>query len=1080
MADRIQVYSNDLISLIESDGSKIPISIVIECDGSRLYVSVSCDKETDTTFQITYSGLTKTWDDSYVTIAFDYSYKYTKRLNLSGSFDYTGTQVTSIPLTWTTEYPYAAPDAPTEITIPTEIMSGSRFTVKWSAVTGAENYVLRRYVTTDDTDSDTWETVTTTTARSYIDTALDGWKKVRYNVRAMQYGKYSPYKYTSTVAITPVAVTPDAPSAISFTSVQAGRECVVTWAESSNAVSYNLQRSVDEASYTDIYSGSDTSYTDIIGSAWNSVQYRVCAVSSTGNLSDYLVSAFAEISHISTDLLTAVRNHTEQDIKLVFGDNEIIGKSKISLSSGVVITDILNGDTDYVFGKCPCRQLETTLINTDGEFNGFDFAREFALKIGVKVNGEFVYSDIGIFKGERPEKVRGKLIEFTAYDRMQSLETSASEFIEELQFPTTLSDIFEGLCVFCGISHVGTSLLNGDKEFAFNPFSSSDYTCREVLGWIAEANGNYARFNGIGKLELIDFNFKPHTILKSDRFDLSESDFETPQLSCLECYNSYGDQLVTVGSGNNTYVISDNPFLYIENDTEIESLKPYIERIFNKISDFPAYNPIYIRCEWYPDIRSGDIISVVDDYGETKTLPIFAQTIYWNSFGKVEYESTGGTSREIATIEQRELEEIKKKMLRGTDLSTAVESFLSTQKGIASIKSAVDGKYVEISDGSTITSTATIEQLIRSTEDNIESKISLTAGIGKGTIGSNVQAILTLFANKDSSSIGLSANAINLTATPVPETETVYPATLLPQNNKTDDGVTVYKFESRSNGEFISTNYDTTNSFAYGIISLTFDEETVISLQTSFDGDTTEDVGLVSELDTALNLDTSIDNTNVFYSTESGSSLLQGAMTVPKGTHFFVVKFVRGSSKILGYEATDYYFSVTVSAQRQVMGRNTTLKLSSKNITLSTANLDISGTVTFSDLSTPGKTIISGANVTTDTLKVKSIYFNSDDDVKILESKIKEKYETIDFGLMNEIKGSSATQQMNLYAREFNFIYSGESSGSRDGLLIDMADMSFTPLRNARWNLGSESYAFNRIYCNRLYFADGTYINTAP
>lgn len=1080
MADRIQVYTNGFVSIIDSSGEKIPIGIVVECDGSILYVTINCDKETDATFQIIYSNITKTWDDSFITIAFNYSYKYAKRIDLSGNFDYSGTQVTSIPLTWTTEYPYPAPSAPDEITIPTEIKSGNRFTIKWSAVTGAENYVLRRYVTTDDTSSDAWETVTTTTARSYIDTALADWKKVRYNVRAMQYGKYSPYKYTSTVAITPVSIIPEAPTSITFTSVKAGQECTVSWAESANAVSYQLQRSVDGASYTDVYSGSDTSYTDVIGSVWNSVQYRVCAVSSTGDLSDYSMSAIAEISHISTDLLTAIRNHAEQDIQLVFGDNEIIGKSKISVSSGVVITDILNGDTDFVFGKCPCKQLETTLINTDGEFNGFDFAREFALKIGVKVNGEFVYSNVGIFKGERPEKVRGKLIEFTAYDRMQSLETSASEFIEGLQFPTTLSDIFETLCVFCGVSHVSTSLLNGDKEFTFNPFSSSGYTCREVLAWIAEANGSYARFNGIGKLELIDFNLKPHTILRSDRFDLSESDFETPQISCLECYSSYGDQLVTVGDGNNTYVISDNPFLYIENDTEIEALKPYVERIFNKISSFPAYNPICVRCEWYPDVQSGDIISAIDDYGETKTLPIFAQTIRWNGFGKVEYESTGGVNREIAPIEQRELEEIKKKMLRGTDLSTAVESFLSTQEGMASIKSAVDGKYVEISDGSTITSTATIEQLIRSTEDNIESKISLTAGIGKGTIGSNVQAILTLFANKDSSSISLSANAIKLTAVPVPETETVYPASLLPQSDKTDDGTTVYKFESRNNGEFISTNYDTTNSFAYGIISLTFDEETEISLQTAFDGDTTEDVGLISELDTALSLGTSIDSTNVFYSTESGSSLLQGAMTVPKGTHFFVVKFVRGTSKILGYESADYYFSVTVSAQRQVTGRNTTLKLTSKNVTLSTANLDISGTVTFSDLSTPGKTIISGANVTTDTLKVKSIYFNSDDDVKILESKIKEKYETIDFGLMNEIKGSSATQQMNLYAREFNFIYSGESSGSGDGLLIDMADMSFTPLRNSRWNLGSKTYAFNRIYCNRLYFTDGTYIDTAP
>lgn len=718
-----------------------------------------------------------------------------------------------------------------------------------------------------------------------------------------------------------------------------------------------------------------------MGSAWLTVQYRVCAYDSNNNSSDYKTSDVFSVAQPIASLLEAIRAHTEQDIKITFADNTVLGKADVAITGdGVKITDILNGDTDYTFGKAVCKQVEMTLFNVDNKFNNFDFTQEFTLQIGVKVGAAFQYVTVGVFKGERPDKVRGKLIDFTAYDRMQKFEVSASDFIENMTFPVTLGAVFSSLCAAVGVEPITTTFTNSTKNFTFNPFSTSDYTAREVLAWIAEAAGCYARVNADGKVELNTFTTNSYKILKTDRFEMSESEFETPVIGKLECYTSYGDQLVTAGTGTNTYVISDNPFLYIENDTEIPALQPYVNAIYAKASLFPAYSPIAVRAEWYPEIKCGDIITVVNDYDEVKTLPIFSQTIKWNGFGKVEYESTGGLVREIEPVQQRELEAIKKSMLRDTDLSTAVESYLNTQEGKASITSAVEGKFVEVSSGSTITTTTAIEQLIQKTEKGIESKISLSASYGSGTIGSNVRALLTLFANADSSSIRLSANALDLTATETAgstsaEEVGTYDGYPDPDGNVPvgDASIADYEFTKTSDGYYTSQNAGVHKSFSYGGLKFNFTKSTAITIRCISYGEAEYDYGIVSNLDTMLEWDNKADATGVKKAfsgeNESSSSYVDLTMTVPPGSHFITFKYIKDSS----VHKNGDYFKIKCFIQKTSRGK-ATISLKSGNVQISSADINFNGLVTFTDLSTSGATTIDGGNVTTDNLYVNKVF----------------------------------------------------------------------------------------------------------
>lgn len=974
------------------------------------------------------------------------------------------------------------PPAPATITVPSAITAGDSIAVSWGAVSGADSYTLERSANGGD-----FTQIYSGIATSYADTALATWSKVQYRVASVKDNVSS--DWTTSVERTveakePEPTAPSTPETITVPALTAGQTATISWAGVSNAAGYALQRSVDGASYMTVYRGENTSYIDTVGSAWLTVQYRVCAYDSNNNSSDYKTSDVFSVAQPIASLLEAIRAHTEQDIKITFADNTVLGKADVAITGdGVKITDILNGDTDYTFGKAVCKQVEMTLFNVDNKFNNFDFTQEFTLQIGVKVGAAFQYVTVGVFKGERPDKVRGKLIDFTAYDRMQKFEVSASDFIENMTFPVTLGAVFSSLCAAVGVEPITTTFTNSTKNFTFNPFSTSDYTAREVLAWIAEAAGCYARVNADGKVELNTFTTNSYKILKTDRFEMSESEFETPVIGKLECYTSYGDQLVTAGTGTNTYVISDNPFLYIENDTEIPALQPYVNAIYAKASLFPAYSPIAVRAEWYPEIKCGDIITVVNDYDEVKTLPIFSQTIKWNGFGKVEYESTGGLVREIEPVQQRELEAIKKSMLRDTDLSTAVESYLNTQEGKASITSAVEGKFVEVSSGSTITTTTAIEQLIQKTEKGIESKISLSASYGSGTIGSNVRALLTLFANADSSSIRLSANALDLTATETAgstsaEEVGTYDGYPDPDGNVPvgDASIADYEFTKTSDGYYTSQNAGVHKSFSYGGLKFNFTKSTAITIRCISYGEAEYDYGIVSNLDTMLEWDNKADATGVKKAfsgeNESSSSYVDLTMTVPPGSHFITFKYIKNSS----VHKNGDYFKIKCFIQKTSRGK-ATISLKSGNVQISSADINFNGLVTFTDLSTSGATTIDGGNVTTDNLYVNKVFFAENENYTIVTSKMSAQNGVVQVGVQSPISGMAAF--LELYG-SFIYFIDPDSSSTNYQLQVQTANRKIIPGGNGYWDIGGVQNYFKTLYVEKIIFGDNSSQTTAP
>ena len=970
---------------------------------------------------------------------------------------------------------------------------GDTVTISWSTVNGAESYkVVRKYFTTNPFVEGSVaqdETIYTGSSTSCED-VIGSWWTIYYGVSAKKGSIES--GVNATAVLYP---RPPAPSSISVSPLVVGEQAIISWSPVENIGKYRLFRSVNGGDFVAIYNGIETSATDTIQSTYETVQYRVAAMRNSSDYLNYKTSDVITVGSSTPDepetgeVLTAIRNHAKQDIIItpLTGTGGAISGSDIAVTGGgFVYTSVLNGDNDFTVGRAVSAQIETTLVNDSGKFTDYDFNRLFSVSLSILTNPEaesetdkYTEISLGVFQGERPEKVRGKLIEFRLYDLMTMFDVSAEEFITSLTFPTTLGAIYTALCDFVGLTPSSTSAFtNSTKNFTANPFSSAGYTAREVLAWIAEAAGRYARMDEDGKVELVEFGTFAHKVLLTDRFEMSENEFVVPQIGKLEVYNSYGDQLVTAGTGSNTYVISDNPFLYIENDTEITSLQPFVTAIYNRLTLFPAYHPASVRCEWYPLIKCGDIITVIDDYGDEITFPVFSQTVTWNGFGKVEYENTGSLTRDIAPVRQRELEEIKKKMLRTADLSTAVKSYLNTQEGKASITSAVEGKFVEVATGSTITSTTQIEQLVENTENGINSKISISAGVGKGTIGSNVQALLTLFANTDTSSIRLSANALTLEATPgasaTVDTET---GTLHTYSTygATDDS-TVKFFAKTSDGYYTSQNAGITNSFAYGRLDFSFTSQTTVKLKCISYGESNFDYGIVSTLDSDLLWNRTADTSGVLHSFkgESSSSVQTLTLTVPSGSHYITFKYIKDSSN----DSNDDTFKIRAYAETEAPSTSSVISLKSGGVQISSANVNFPGLVTFGDLAGDMTTKINGGNISTENLKVKQVFYNAatdDESFLILTSSFEQGTRTITLGGENDG-----------YMTDIEFRTKYVTFATPDGSPILFLSMNasggkIVPFKSSQvWDIGNSSKPFGTIYVDKITFGDGTSMTTKP
>lgn len=207
--------------------------------------------------------------------------------------------------------------------------------------------------------------------------------------------------------------------------VTVGRTVSVSWsASSAEGAIYELERSVNGGSFSQIYSGSDYFYSDTAASGWTSVQYRVRA-NSDGGVSSWVTSPVrsvvdpsapvtpnfaAEYRAYFSGLLKPFRKlvrleFLQPDDTVAFALGGIGQKYPIPgrdtrtfLQSGSVSVSLANGSR---------RKASVVLANRDGAFDyavgKLWFGQRVRILMGMRLpNGEDFYFPMGVFYVENP------------------------------------------------------------------------------------------------------------------------------------------------------------------------------------------------------------------------------------------------------------------------------------------------------------------------------------------------------------------------------------------------------------------------------------------------------------------------------------------------------------------------------------------------------------------------------------------------------------------------------------------------------------------------------------------------------
>ena len=381
----------------------------------------------------------------------------------------------------------------------------------------------------------------------------------------------------------------------------------------------------------------------------------------------------------------AIKDGNPTHVKFEFlSQDAVVEDQDIDISVGVVVNDILNGDTDLTFGKAVMKEISTRILITD-RTRYINWTDEFTLSFGVEIGGSTNWVQIGVFRGQRPSNITTvDAIDFTAYDRMQNFDILIDNYFDSAsEYPLTVKALYAGICTYLNVSYDIGSAFNDayNSSIALNTVKGlRGYTCREVLAYIAEICGCYAKFNNTGMCTLKWYTSStPYTIYPEQEFYVEHADLysgmtwdEFDQLTWDEAdtmkwnevcgyYNEvYGVKAVLITtikkkeyvypsySERNTYHIIYNP-LFPSNTNS----NAFASEIYTRLTNLGGQLPARVECigNWLLEAGDRVYVQIAD---EIIRNPIFMKTMVWKGSVTDTIETTGNRDRPLETATNKE------------------------------------------------------------------------------------------------------------------------------------------------------------------------------------------------------------------------------------------------------------------------------------------------------------------------------------------------------------------------------------------------------------------------------------------
>lgn len=297
------------------------------------------------------------------------------------------------------------------------------------------------------------------------------------------------------------------------------------------------------------------------------------------------------------------------EVTLANGTVLPLGEDDFSIDNNSLVDSA--GANTIPLGVALSRNVQLEIMNDDDHLSNYDF---FGAKIRLYLTFELSSTtekiEYGTFTVTQPEGY-GNVVTIVGYDDMYKADKAYST---TLTFPATAKSVLIDSCDTCGI-------LIGDSNFLHNDFQipsmpSSEYTHRQIIGFIAMIACGNARIDRTGRLQIMtyDFDYDSEDIhklvdynkLTSDTNDVQVTGVRmTQKVTTTDDDGNTSDTEKTVQVGKDGYVLSvENPLVTGHEETLISWIYEKFENV-----TFRAFTMDYIS---YPIAEFMDKIKVTD------------------------------------------------------------------------------------------------------------------------------------------------------------------------------------------------------------------------------------------------------------------------------------------------------------------------------------------------------------------------------------------------------------------------------------------------------------------------------------
>lgn len=273
------------------------------------------------------------------------------------------------------------------------------------------------------------------------------------------------------------------------------------------------------------------------------------------------------------------------------------------------------GANSIPLGVALSRNVQLEIMNDDDHLSDYDF---FGAKIRLYLTFELSSTtekiEYGTFTVTQPETY-GSVVTIVGYDDMYKADKTYST---TLTFPATAKSVLIDSCDTCGILIGNSNFLHNDFQIPTMP--SSEYTHRQIIGFIAMIACGNARIDRTGHLQIMtyDFNYNSgnvHTLtdyntLTNDTNDVQVTGVQMTRTVKKTVTDEEGneneeDVEETVKVGADSYILSlENPLVKGHEET----LVSWVYDKFKSVT-FRGFTMDYIS---YPIAEFMDKIKVTD------------------------------------------------------------------------------------------------------------------------------------------------------------------------------------------------------------------------------------------------------------------------------------------------------------------------------------------------------------------------------------------------------------------------------------------------------------------------------------